>query len=108
MTKQISKVWSFASDSNPNIEYETLQYTDGTTSCNCMGWTRRVAPDGSRSCKHTRLVDMGSANDHCTATHSYEPQQPNNQHQQPQIHHAKNQQRQVFQIPKLGHRKFAV
>ena len=52
MTKNISRVWTFASDSNPNIEYETLQYMDGTTSCNCMGWTRRAAPDGSRSCKH--------------------------------------------------------
>jgi hypothetical protein len=52
MSKQIAKVWTFASDSNPSVEYETLQYTDGTSSCNCKGWTRRVAPDGSRSCKH--------------------------------------------------------
>src|SRR5512140_2360731 len=100
MNKQITRVWSFASDSNPNIEYETLQYTDGTTSCNCIGWTRRVAADGTRSCKHTRYVDMGTADHHCTATHSYEPQQPNNQHQQPQqpqLNHAKNH---MFQIPK--------
>ncbi len=106
MNKQINRVWSFVSDSNPNIEYETLQYTDGTTSCNCKGWTRRVAPDGSRSCKHTRYVDMGTADDHCTATHNYKDQQQ--QQQQPQMHHAKHQQRQVFQIPKLGHRKFAL
>src|ERR1035437_258961 len=105
MNKQISRVWSFASDSNPNIEYETLQYLDGSTSCNCKGWTRRLAADGSRSCKHTRYVDMGIADNHCTATHNYEPQQPK---QQPQIHHAKHQQCQVFQIPKLGHRKFAI
>jgi len=65
--KQITRVWTFASDSNPNVEYETLQYTDGSTSCNCKGWTRRVAPDGSRSCKHTRSVDMGTADDHCKA-----------------------------------------
>lgn len=26
MTKQITRVWSFASDSNPNIEYQTLQH----------------------------------------------------------------------------------
>src|ERR1035441_3667731 len=106
MTKQIHRVWTFVSDSNPNIEYETLQYTDGTTSCNCKGWTRRVAQDGSRSCKHCRLVDMGTADNHCTATHNYEPQQP--KPQQTQVHHAKHQQRQVFQIPKLGHRKFAI
>jgi hypothetical protein len=37
-----------------------------------------VAADGSRSCKHTRHVDMGTANDHCIATHSYEPQLPVN------------------------------
>jgi hypothetical protein len=99
MNKQINKVWAFASDSNPNIEYETLQYADGTTSCSCKGWTRRVAADGSRSCKHTRYVDMGTADDHCRATHLYEPPQ------QKQKSHAKHQ---LYQIPKLGHRKFAV
>ena len=71
MNKQITRVWTFASESNPNIEYETLQYSDGSTSCNCKGWTRRVAADGSRSCKHTRLVDMGTADTNCTATHDY-------------------------------------
>ena len=30
---------------------------------NCKGWTRRTAPDGSRSCKHTNL---GVANRHCS------------------------------------------
>jgi hypothetical protein len=102
MTKQINRVWTFASDSNPNIEYETLQYTDGSTSCNCKGWTRRVAADGTRSCRHCRLVDMGIADQNCTATHNYKPQQ------QHPTHHAKHQQRQVFSIPRLGHRKFAI
>ena len=106
MNKNISNVWTFASDSNPHIEYETLQYVDGTKSCNCMGWTRRVAADGSRSCKHTRYVDMGIADQNCTATHSYQPN--NQQQQQPHANHAKHQQRQAFQIPKLGHRKFAI
>jgi len=64
MNKNIRKVWTFRSDSNPNTEYETLQFVDGTTSCNCKGWTRRVAADGSRSCKHTCYVDMGTADDH--------------------------------------------
>jgi hypothetical protein len=104
MNKNISRVWTFSSDSNPNIEYETLQYLDGTSSCNCMGWTRRVAADGTRSCKHTRYVDMGIADHRCRATHNYQQQEQKQQ----QIHHAKHQQRQVFQIPKLGHRKFAV
>ncbi len=52
MTKQITRVWTFASDSNPNIQYQTLQYADGRKSCDCPGWCRRVAADGSRSCKH--------------------------------------------------------
>ena len=66
---------------NPNVEYETLPYADGTTSCNCKGWTRRVAPDGSRSCKHCRYVDMGAAVQHCTATHHYENQPPQTKEQ---------------------------
>jgi hypothetical protein len=71
MSKPIAKVWTFPSDSNPSKSYETLQYTDGSTSCNCMGWTRRVAADGSRSCKHTRFVNQGIANSHCTSSHAY-------------------------------------
>jgi hypothetical protein len=101
MNKQISRVWSFASDSNPNIEYETLQYVDGTKSCNCKGWTCRVAVNGSRSCKHTRLVDMGTANDHCTATHNYQTTTPKRKD-------PTNGKSHFFQIPKLGHRKFAI
>src|SRR6266478_2657450 len=97
MNKQITRVWTFASDSNPNIEYETLQYADGTTSCACKGWTRRVTANGSRSCKHTRYVDMGTAGDHCTATHNYGTQNKNTPHAKLQI-----------QFPKLGHRKFAL
>ena len=105
MNKKITRVWSFASASNPNVEYQTLQYADATTSCNCKGWTRRVvASDGSRSCKHTRAVDMGTADQSCKATHSYETNNNQLQNHQ-QLHHGKNH---VLQIPKLGHRKFAV
>ncbi len=100
MNKQIIRVWTFASDSNSSVEYETLQYTDGTCSCNCKGWTRRVAADGSRSCKHTRLVDMGTADANCIATHNYEQQPRKENH----TSHAKSK---LFEIPKLGHRKFA-
>jgi hypothetical protein len=35
MNENITHAWTFASDSNPNIEYETLQYVDGSTSWNC-------------------------------------------------------------------------
>ena len=41
---------------------------------------------------------MGTANDHCKATHTYETQ---NKH----ISHAKHQ---IVELPKLGHRKFAL
>ena len=65
MNQPVTKSWIFSSDSNPSKTYETLQYADGSTSCGCMGWCRRVASDGSRSCKHTRMVDMGVADQHC-------------------------------------------
>lgn len=98
MNKAISKVWTFASSSSPEIGYETLLYADGTTSCGCPGWTRRVTADGGRSCKHTRLVDMGRADNHCIGCHLY-------QHKQ---NHTSNRKAQVFELPKLGHRKFAL
>jgi len=43
MNKSINRVWTFASASDPDIQYQTLQYSDGTTSCDCKGWTRRVS-----------------------------------------------------------------
>jgi hypothetical protein len=71
VNKKISKVWTFKSESNPGKTYETLQYDDDTTSCGCPGWTRRVAHDGSRSCRHIRLVDQGLADSQCVSSHSY-------------------------------------
>src|SRR5512146_930952 len=71
MNKPIQQAWTFQSESNPKIEYQTLQYGDGTKSCDCKGWTRRVASDGSRSCKHCRWVDMGTADQHSTSSHDY-------------------------------------
>ncbi len=100
MNKIIRQVWTFRSESNLDIEYQTLQYADGTTSCDCKGWTRRVAADGSRSCKHTRYVDMGTASQHCTSTHNYENQKP-----QTINNHANHK---IKTVPILGHRKFAV
>ena len=100
MKKPISQVWQFPSDSNPDVEYETLRYTDGSLSCNCPGWTRRIAADGTRSCKHTRSVDMGRADQQCSATHNYES--ANNQ---PTSNH---DQTKTLERPKLGQRRFAV
>ncbi len=56
--KTIHCTYWFESSSGSGT-YETLQYTDGTTSCVCPGWTRRVDGAGNRSCKHTRMVEAG-------------------------------------------------
>ena len=67
----IAKCWTFASSSGGG-RYQTLLYVDGTTSCECPGWCRRVAADGSRTCKHTRAVLMGSADRECLSSHDYQ------------------------------------
>lgn len=51
------KTWTFESSSNPNKVYETQLHDDGSTSCNCPGWTKRAV----RTCKHTRMVEQGIA-----------------------------------------------
>ena len=110
MNKNISQVWTFLSDSNLGVNYETLQSVDGTTSCNCKDWTRRVDANGNRSCKHTRYVDMGIADQNCTATHNYNNRQPQPQRKE-QIQHANkanNSKNHICPIPKLGHRKITV
>ncbi len=48
------KTWTFPSSSS-NKEYETVKWDDGTYSCNCPGWTRRVK-NGERTCKHIKQV----------------------------------------------------
>jgi len=53
------KTWTFQSNSNPNKTYETSQYDDGSTSCQCKGWC--IARGGTRSCTHTRKVEQGIA-----------------------------------------------
>jgi hypothetical protein len=53
------KTWTFRSNSNPNKTYETSQYDDGSTSCQCKGWC--IARGGVRSCTHTRKVEQGIA-----------------------------------------------
>lgn len=70
MNKNIIHVWTFPSSSGKKT-YETLKYTDGTTSCNCMGWTQRCA-GGQRSCRHTRMVDQGIAHNECIAHTDYQ------------------------------------
>ncbi len=55
----IKKVFPFRSKSDPSKSYECTLYVDNTTSCNCPGWTRRVAANGTRECKHTQMVEGG-------------------------------------------------
>ena len=66
MSAGIAKFWTFASSSTDKT-YQTILYTDGSTSCDCFGWCRRVKGDGSRSCKHTRSVDMKMADRECVS-----------------------------------------
>jgi len=69
MGKDVAKTWNFESDSTPGKVYETIQYCDGSTSCNCKGWTqRKPGPDGLRTCNHTRRVDSGVADQSCVGT----------------------------------------
>ena len=60
----VVKTWLFRSESSAGRVYQTLQRQDGSTSCDCPGWTKRVARDGSRTCKHVRLVALGLADEH--------------------------------------------
>ena len=62
MAKTQAKVWEFESSSSSKT-YQTIQYTDGYVSCNCPGWTRRA----ERRCKHTNMVDMGTADNNSIA-----------------------------------------
>jgi len=53
------KTWVFQSDSNPNTTFTTTQRDDGTRTCTCHG--AKPLANGSISCKHTRLIDQGLA-----------------------------------------------
>jgi len=51
MTKTITTVFFYESSSSGK-EYQTLKYNDGSTSCECPGWARRVDPQGNLSLIH--------------------------------------------------------
>lgn len=48
---------SYPSKSDPTKGYTVCEVNDGTTSCDCMGWTRRNPP-GGRTCKHTQDYEL--------------------------------------------------
>jgi hypothetical protein len=70
MGKEVAKIYAMPSSSGSKT-YQTVQYVDGSTSCDCMGWTRRVQPDGSRTCKHIRFVDMGIADREAVSSQNF-------------------------------------
>lgn len=61
-TKPVENVYYFESSNKDHI-YEAIEYTDGTTSCNCPGWVFKKS--AGRGCKHTRLIEVGLASRDC-------------------------------------------
>ncbi len=58
---EVASVFPYKSSSSPGTVYECRLYTDGSTSCQCPGWTRRIGAGGLRECKHTKDVDKKKA-----------------------------------------------
>lgn len=64
-TIEIAAMYEFESESSPGKMYEALLYVDGSTSCNCKGWTmKKRTTNGLRTCTHTRKIDAGMAERH--------------------------------------------
>lgn len=59
MEKTRTKEFEFKSKSNPNNSYTVLLYDDGTTSCNCRGWTIKRS-NKERGCRHTKEVEAAN------------------------------------------------
>ena len=69
-TSEIAICYVFESESRPGKTYQCLLYVNGTTSCDCKGWTMKRA-NVPRSCRHTRLVEAGLAETHCVSRVQY-------------------------------------
>ena len=69
--REVHKIWAFESGPG-SISYETVQFCDGTTLCNCFGWKKKNS-NGERSCRHTRMVSAGTADDLATRVKVYQP-----------------------------------
>jgi len=55
--KSYTPAASYPSKSDPTKGYNVCEVSDGSTSCDCMGWTRRNPP-GGRTCKHTQDYEL--------------------------------------------------
>jgi hypothetical protein len=64
INKTVAESWRFKSGSTDKI-YEARLYVDRTTSCNCPGWCKHTDDDGNRECKHTHMIDAGTADTLC-------------------------------------------
>ncbi len=73
MTKEIATLFVFQSESNAAKQYQTLQYVDGSMSCDCPGWTfkKKTTSNGERTCKHLRFVEAGLGNVHAVKVVEY-------------------------------------
>ena len=80
MNKNISKVCGpFSSDSIPAFNMKPCQSLPLPTNdlLQLQGLDRAVWPlTEAASCKHTRSVDMGTADNQCNAAHDYENHEP--------------------------------
>ena len=66
---KIQTAFAFQSSSSAEV-YQTLVYDDGSITCNCPGWTRRIV-DGVRTCKHVRYVELGIGRNQCVSFKDY-------------------------------------
>lgn len=57
------------------MAYTVCEVNDGTTSCDCMGWTRRNPP-GGRTCKHTQDYEANLRSDWNQMTGGSRPNMP--------------------------------
>lgn len=60
--KSYTRVAVYPSKSDASKEYTVCEVSDGTLSCDCMGWTRRNPPTG-RTCKHVEDYDNSLRHD---------------------------------------------
>ena len=79
--KVYTPVASYPSKSDPTKGYNVCEVSDGTTSCDCFGWTRRNPP-GGRTCKHTQdyeqtlRADWNAMNNGLPVSHATSASEP--------------------------------
>lgn len=73
MPKEIAILLVFASESTPGKQYQTLVYTDGSTSCECPAWKfkKKTTASGARTCTHVRQYEAGMAEEHAVKVVRY-------------------------------------